>query len=131
MELRQALDALGALSQETRLTLFRHLVTAGPAGESPGALATRFDLPPATLSFHLKALADAGLIHGTRAGRSIRYAADYPAMDALLAYLTEHCCAGDPGACTQSPLPSPARRRRERSRAGSARLAPPLKEPSR
>jgi DNA-binding transcriptional ArsR family regulator len=117
MEIQQALSALGALSQETRLTLYRHLVTAGPVGEPAGALAERFDLPPATLSFHLKALADAGLIHGTREGRSIRYAADYRAMDALLAYLTEHCCAATPGACAPSPLPSPARRRRERSRA--------------
>lgn len=114
MEIQQALSALGALSQETRLTLYRHLVTAGPAGEAAGALAARFDLAPATLSFHLKALADAGLIHGTRDGRSIRYAADYAAMDALLAYLTEHCCAGDAGACSPVPLPSPARRRRSR-----------------
>lgn len=117
MEIQQALSALGALSQETRLALFRHLVTAGPAGEPAGVLAARFALPPATLSFHLKALADAGLIRGTRAGRSIRYAADYRAMDALISYLTEHCCVGDPGACAPSPLPSPARRRRERSRA--------------
>lgn len=114
MEIQQALSALGALSQETRLTLFRHLVTAGPAGEPAGALAARFELPPATLSFHLKALADAGLVRGTREGRSIRYAADFRAMDALLGYLTEHCCAGAPGACTPVPLPSPARRRRSR-----------------
>src|SRR5688572_6671083 len=108
MELQTALAALGALSQETRLTLFRHLVTAGPAGEPAGALAARFDLAPATLSFHLKALAEAGLIHGARKGRQIRYAADYRAMDALLAFLTEECCAGAPGACTPVPLPSPA-----------------------
>jgi len=112
--MKQALTALGALSQETRLTLYRHLVIAGPAGEVAGALAARFDLAPATLSFHLKALAEAGLIHGARAGRQIRYAADYPAMDGLIGYLTEHCCAGAAGACTPSPLPSPARRRRSR-----------------
>lgn len=114
MEIQRTLAALGALSQETRLTLFRHLVTAGPAGEPAGALGARFDLAPATLSFHLKTLAEAGLIRGTREGRVIRYAADYAAMDALLAYLTQNCCVGSATGCSPVPLPSPARRRRSR-----------------
>lgn len=114
MELQTALGALGALAQETRLALFRHLVTLGPAGTPAGALAARFDLPAATLSFHLKALSDAGLAIGTRDGRQIRYAANFATMDALIGYLNENCCAGDPGACTPVPLPGPARRRRDR-----------------
>jgi len=116
MESRTALVALGALAQDTRLALFRHLVTLGPAGAPAGALAERFALPGATLSFHLKALADAGLAVGTRQGRQIRYAANYATMDALVGYLNENCCAADAGACNPVPLPSPARRRRDRSR---------------
>jgi ArsR family transcriptional regulator len=116
MESKTALAALGALAQDTRLALFRHLVTLGPAGAPAGALAERFALPAATLSFHLKALSDAGLAVGTRHGRQIRYAANYPAMTALVDYLNENCCAADAGACTPVPLPSPARRRRDRSR---------------
>jgi len=111
MEAKGALAALGALAHETRLELFRHLVVVGPAGAAAGALAERFDLPPATLSFHLKALSDAGLAVGTRAGRQIRYAADYRAMDALIGYLNDNCCAGEAAGCAPVPLPSPARRR--------------------
>lgn len=103
MESKTALAALGALAHETRLELFRHLVTLGPAGMPAGALAARFDLPPATLSFHLKALSDAGLAVGTRDGRQIRYAADYRAMDALIGYLNDNCCAGDPASCVPNP----------------------------
>jgi ArsR family transcriptional regulator len=111
MESKAALAALSALAQDTRLALFRHLVTVGPNGVPAGALAERFELPAATLSFHLKALCDAGLAVGTRHGRQIRYAADYRAMDALIGYLNENCCAGDPASCSPAPLPSPARRR--------------------
>lgn len=111
MELQTALDALGALSQETRLALYRHLVTLGPAGAPAGALAAEFGLPAATLSFHLKALSDAELATATRQGRQIRYAANYATMDALIAYLNENCCTAGPAACTPVPLPSPARRR--------------------
>jgi DNA-binding transcriptional ArsR family regulator len=114
MELHNATAALGALAQETRLELFRHLVTLGPAGAPAGALAERFGLPAATLSFHLKALADAELAVGTRHGRQIRYAANFATMEALIGYLNENCCAADPAACSPVPLPSPARRRRDR-----------------
>src|SRR5688572_19859841 len=108
MESRTALDALGALAQDTRLALFRHLVTLGPAGAPAGVLAERFALPAATLSFHLKALADAELAVGTRHGRQIRYAANYTTMTALVGYLNENCCAADASACSPVPLPSPA-----------------------
>ena len=105
MELQTALAALAALSQETRLTLFRHLVTLGPAGTPAGALAARFDLPPATLSFHLKALSDAELAIGTRQGRQIRYAANFATMNALVAFITEDCCGGARCAPAQSSSP--------------------------
>lgn len=96
MESNAAVTRLAALAQETRLGLFRRLVQAGPEGLTPGALAAEFSLPPATLSFHLKELTNAGLLTATPNGRSIRYGADYTAMDELLGYLTENCCGGKP-----------------------------------
>jgi ArsR family transcriptional regulator, arsenate/arsenite/antimonite-responsive transcriptional repressor len=109
METKGAVAALGALAQETRLAAFRVLVEAGPAGIAAGALAAKLDVPPPTLSFHLTALANAGLIGATRDGRSIVYAADFAAMNALLGFLTENCCGGDPGACAPAACP-PAKR---------------------
>jgi DNA-binding transcriptional ArsR family regulator len=115
MEVKDAVGALGALAQDTRLAAFRALVEAGPAGLAAGALAAKLDVPPPTLSFHLTALANAGLVTARRDGRSIVYAADFAAMTALLGFLTDQCCGGDPGACLPSPLspakPKPARRR--------------------
>lgn len=86
--------ALSALAQEHRLAAFRMLVQAGPAGLSAGALAEALAVPNSSLSFHLAQLANAGLVTQRRAGRSIIYAACYPAMNGLLGYLTENCCAG-------------------------------------
>lgn len=101
METHQALEALRALSQDSRLAAFRLLVRAGPAGLSVGKLRERLGLPPATLSAHLNVLRAAGLAIDTREGRVIRVRAHYPQMNALLAYLTENCCAGDD--CSPSP----------------------------
>jgi DNA-binding transcriptional ArsR family regulator len=95
MEQSQALAALGALSQETRLQLYRLLVTCGPAGLSAGNIAERLGVIPSSLSFHLQNLVHAGLITQRRTGRLMIYAAEYGAMNALLAYLTENCCGGD------------------------------------
>ncbi len=92
MEIKQAVTALGALAQETRLELFRRLVRQGPAGLPAGQLAQRLQIPPATLSFHLAQLAHAGLVTSRRDGRSVIYAADYAGMRLLLAFLTAHCC---------------------------------------
>ncbi len=89
-------QALAALAQAVRLRVFRSLVVAGQEGLTPGALAERLDIAPNTLSFHLKELTHAGLISQERQGRHLIYRAAYPAMNALLAYLTENCCQGTP-----------------------------------
>ena len=89
-----AVIALAALAQPTRLAIFRRLVEFAPDGLTPGEIATALDLAPATLSFHLKELAHAGLIRAQPEGRHIRYSADFKSMNALLDYLTENCCQG-------------------------------------
>jgi len=109
MKMKPALAALGALAQETRLGAYRALVAAGPAGMSAGDLARKLDVAPPTLSFHLRDLADARLVSATRHGRSIRYVADFEAMNALLGYLTDNCCGGNPAACAPLPAALPAR----------------------
>lgn len=99
MEIERATRALAALGQSQRLAVFRLLVEAGPDGRTPGEIAAGLGMPAATLSFHLKALAAAGLIGGTPRGRSIRYRADFAAMDALIGFLTHNCCGGDAALC--------------------------------
>jgi ArsR family transcriptional regulator, arsenate/arsenite/antimonite-responsive transcriptional repressor len=94
MEMTAALDALGALAQESRLSVFRLLVEQGPAGLAAGQIADRLGIPPATLSFHLSQLGQAGLVTSTRNGRSIVYAADYKGMERLMGFLYENCCQG-------------------------------------
>ncbi len=94
MEAPSVIRALSALAQEHRLAVFRLLVQAGPEGLAAGALAEAVGVPPSSMSFHLAQLAHAGLVTQRRVSRSIIYAADYPAMNALLAYLTDNCCAG-------------------------------------
>ena len=94
METGTALAALGALRHESRLSAFRALVQAGPDGMAVGELRERLDLPPATLSAHLNVLRAAALVRDEREGRVIRVRANYLQMNALLAYLTENCCAG-------------------------------------
>ncbi len=89
--------SLGALAQEHRLAGFRLLVQAGPDGMAAGALADALGIPASSLSFHLAQLSNAGLVTQRRVSRSIIYAADYAAMNGLLSYLTENCCAG--GSC--------------------------------
>jgi DNA-binding transcriptional ArsR family regulator len=94
MEMNQALDALSALAQESRLNIFRLLVEAGPAGLPAGRIGQELDLPPATLSFHLAHLARAGLARSRQEGRFVIYCADFDSMNALVGYLTENCCGG-------------------------------------
>jgi DNA-binding transcriptional ArsR family regulator len=96
MEKQTAIGALAALAQETRLDVFRLLVRAGPDGLPAGAVGEALELPPATLSFHLKELTSAGLIRYEKAGRSRIYTPDFAAMRELVGYLTENCCAGLP-----------------------------------
>ena len=95
MNERNAVTSLAALAHETRLALYRRLVRAGMAGLRPGELGVEFGLPPATLSFHLKELTHAGLLAARHEGRFIHYAPDVAAMNALLGFLTENCCAGE------------------------------------
>src|SRR5580704_2843837 len=95
MDQSEALAALGALAQETRLQLYRLLVTTGPAGLSAGNIAERLGVIPSSLSFHLQHLVHARLITQRRMGRLMIYAAEYDTMNSLLAYLTENCCGRD------------------------------------
>src|SRR6478736_1191251 len=97
MEQNHAIAALGALAQDTRLTLFRLLVTAGPAGLSAGTIAERLGVAPSSLSFHLQQLLHAGLVTQRRLSRQLIYAAEYGAMNELLASLTENCCGRGAG----------------------------------
>lgn len=94
METKQAILALGALAQETRLGVFRLLVQAGPEGMAAGQIGEKLDLAPATLSFHLAGLSRAGLARGRQDGRFVIYSADFQAVNALVGYLSENCCGG-------------------------------------
>ncbi len=99
MNEKEASEVLGALAQETRLGLYRHLIARGATGMPAGDLATSIGVPASTLSFHLAALERAGLVQATRQGRQIVYAVRIARMRSLLAFLTETCCAGQPGRC--------------------------------
>jgi ArsR family transcriptional regulator, arsenate/arsenite/antimonite-responsive transcriptional repressor len=99
MKSERALAALAALSQETRLAIFRRLMKAGPGGETAGAVATRLAIPAPTLSFHLKELERAGLVAQRRDGRHLIYAARTETMRDLLGYLMKDCCGGHPEIC--------------------------------
>lgn len=94
MKIGSAIDALSALAQEHRLSLFRLLVQAGDKGMAAGAIADALGVPNSSLSFHLTQLKNAGLILQERQHRSLIYRANYPAMNALVGYLMENCCAG-------------------------------------
>jgi DNA-binding transcriptional ArsR family regulator len=95
MKSGSAIDALGALAQEHRLALFRLLVQAGETGMPAGAIAEALAVPNSSLSFHLAQLKAAGLILQERQHRSLIYRANYPAMNTLVAFLTENCCGGE------------------------------------
>ncbi len=94
METTQAIQALSALAQESRLAIFRVLVQAGTKGLAAGIIGEKLHLPPATLSFHLAGLSRAGLVHGRQDGRFIHYSANFQNMTALVGFLTENCCSG-------------------------------------
>ncbi len=96
-----AVKALAALAQAQRLRAFRALVVAGPEGLTPGAMAEQLGSAPSALSFHLKELLHAGLVSSEARGRNLIYRASFSQMNALLGYLTEHCCEGQP--CEATP----------------------------
>ncbi|WP_175773236.1 ArsR/SmtB family transcription factor [Paraburkholderia phenazinium] len=96
METNQTIAALAALAHESRLAVFRALVQAGPDGLPAGQIATLLDLPPSSLSFHLKELAHAQLVTSRQEGRFVFYCANFETMSGLLAYLTENCCGDNP-----------------------------------
>ncbi|ARL04436.1 metalloregulator ArsR/SmtB family transcription factor [Burkholderia multivorans] len=98
METNSVVRALGALAQESRLSVFRLLVEAGPAGLSAGQIAERLGIAPSSLSFHMKELTHASLATVEQRGRYMIYSANYATMNDLMAYLTENCCGGNP--CT-------------------------------
>ena len=89
-----AITALAALAQSSRLRAFRALVVAGQQGLTAGALAQQLEVPPSSLSFHLKELAHVGLVDSEQQGRFLLYRARFSQVNALIAYLTEHCCEG-------------------------------------
>lgn len=99
MKKTEIVAALAALAQDTRLDIYRLLVQAGEEGLPAGQIGERLGLPSPTLSFHLAQLKHAGLASHRRDGRSIIYAANYPAMNGLLGYLAENCCGGDVARC--------------------------------
>lgn len=117
MKANDAIDALAALAQETRLVVFRLLVRQGPDGLAAGAIADTLGIPAPTLSFHLGQLSAAGLVDSRRVGRSIIYAANYGGMRDLLAFLIEDCCQGRPELC------APVRAEPATDDAGSCRPA--------
>jgi ArsR family transcriptional regulator len=101
MDEQAVVRALAALAQPVRLQVFRALIVAGPAGLTPGTMAEALGVPQYTLSFHLKELANAGLVTQERASRHIIYRAGFERMNALLGYLTENCCRG--AGCVAAP----------------------------
>ena len=99
MEIKTAVTALGALAQETRLAIFRLLIEAGPDGVAAGSIGETLEVPRATLSFHLKELARAGLVSSRQERQFIYYAVDFGRMAELMTYLTQNCCQGMPKEC--------------------------------
>jgi len=99
MDKKRALRAFSALSQPTRLDVFRLLVKAGEEGMLAGEISDKLDVRQNTMSVNLSILAQSGLIRNARQGRSIRYFADMQGMSGLLAFLLEDCCGGRPELC--------------------------------
>ncbi|MFC5586392.1 ArsR/SmtB family transcription factor [Nitratireductor kimnyeongensis] len=99
MQKVEAIEALAALGQETRLEVFRLLVKAGPEGLPAGEVAARLGVVQNTASAHLKILSQSGMIRAEREGRIIRYCADMTGFRDLLAFLMEDCCNGNPDLC--------------------------------
>lgn len=116
MKAKDAIDALGALASEARLTVYRLLVKRGPEGYTPSEIAERLGMPAPTLSFHLKGLVQAKLVMSRRDGRNLHYSPDFECMNGLIAFLTDHCCSQSEAECKDACRPvSPAQSRRKRA----------------
>lgn len=98
MEIKTVVTALSALAQETRLTIFRLLVQAGPSGMPAGRISEIAGIAPSSLSFHLKEMSHANMVTSRHEGRYVIYSANFDTMNNLVVYLTENCCQGAP--CT-------------------------------
>jgi len=107
MEARHVVSSLAALAQESRLAIYRLLVEAGPTGLAVGEIGASVRIAPATLSFHLKELFHAGLVDSRQEGRFVYYSANYTAMNDLIGFLTQNCCAGDSVGCGAPRAPDP------------------------
>jgi DNA-binding transcriptional ArsR family regulator len=116
METEHAVEALGALAHEHRLKIYRLLVEQGPEGLSAGAIGEAVSLAPSSLTFHLQNLQRAGLIVQRRESRSLIYSVDFAAMNDLVGYLTENCCAGSgaPCATARKPVSAPKASKRRK-----------------
>jgi len=101
MNTKSAVLLLSSIAQEARLDIFRLLVQAGKEGLAAGVIGEKLQIPPSTLSFHLKELSNSGLILSRQISRFIYYSANYEEMNGLLAYLTENCCAGTNKCCPE------------------------------
>jgi len=102
MKTKLIVSQLASIAQEARLEIFRLLVQAGSEGLAAGSIGESLAIPPSTLSFHLKELSNAGLINSKQVSRFIYYSANYAAMESLIGYLTENCCAGEKRCCPES-----------------------------
>ena len=114
MEKQDIVGALAALAQDSRLAVYRLLVKRGPEGLAVGEISERLEIPGPTLSFHLKELAQAGLVTARKQSRFVYYAANFDRMNALLAYLSENCC-GVGAACAPVCAPNNTIERKKRS----------------
>ena len=92
MQPKIIVTALAALAQESRMRVYRLLVESGPDGLSAGVISQRAEIPPSSLSFHLKELTQAGLVSSRQDGRFVYYSANCTRMREVLTYLTENCC---------------------------------------
>lgn len=95
MKEQDVVTALGALAQETRLRILRYLVTKGADGAAAGDISGAVNASASRTSFHLSALADAGLLDATRVSRSIIYRVNFDVMGGLIGYLVNDCCKSD------------------------------------
>lgn len=117
MESREVVESLGALAHQHRLAIYRILVEEGPPGLPAGQIGERVGLVPSSLTFHLQALQQAGLISVVRASRQLIYSADFTVMNELVGYLTKNCCAASGGVCAPACKPASSSKQAKRRKA--------------